>query len=191
MSIQNTQVNVQVILSSLAWRQHRQSLPMWLLMMKWFCWGILWDSFHRSPLEVSCICTSGWREDLPLARRERCLWHTWLQWRVCFVSLLQIDLHHLQVCLLPPERSQDHYIPDQLLCHTHLVLMFSRVMVSLFARIEKEIGPDKIYSSFLVNATTSHASVTEQFIDCFTRLIWCVLLKMWSSWISSSLFLLL
>ena len=43
-------------------------------------------------------------------------------------------------------------IPDQLLCHTPPVLMFNRVMVSLFARIEKEIGPDKIYSSFLVNA---------------------------------------
>ena len=37
--------------------------------------------------------------------------------------------------------------------------------------MEKEIGPDKIYSTFLVNATTSHDSVTEQFIDCTTRLI--------------------
>jgi hypothetical protein len=37
--------------------------------------------------------------------------------------------------------------------------------------IEREIGPDKINSSLLVNATTTHDSVTEQFIDCFTRLI--------------------
>ena len=49
--------------------------------------------------------------------------------------------------------------------------MFTRVGVSLFAGVEREIGPDKIYSSFLVNATTSHDSVTEQFVDCFTRLI--------------------
>ena len=49
--------------------------------------------------------------------------------------------------------------------------MFNRKMVDLFSKIEKEIGPDKIYSTCLVNATISHESVTEQFIDCATRLI--------------------
>ena len=63
------------------------------------------------------------------------------------------------------------FIPEHLLCHTHPALMFNRVIVNTFSKIEKEIGPDKIYSSFLVNATTSHDSVVEQYIDCTVRLI--------------------
>ena len=46
----------------------------------------------------------------------------------------------------------DH-IPSHLLCHAHLALMF------------------KIYSAFLVNATTPHGLVVEQYIDCVVRLI--------------------
>ena len=63
------------------------------------------------------------------------------------------------------------HVPIHLLCHTHPVLMFNRKLVEFFGKVEKEIGPDKIYSNFLVNATTSHDSVTEQFIDCSTRLV--------------------
>lgn len=63
------------------------------------------------------------------------------------------------------------YIPEHLPCHTHPALMFNRVMVNFFSRIEKEIGPDKIFSACLVNATISHDSVMEQYIDCTTRLV--------------------
>ena len=51
------------------------------------------------------------------------------------------------------------------------VLMLNRKIVDMCSKIEKEIGPDKIYSSFLVNATTSHDSVLEQYIDCVVRLV--------------------
>ena len=57
------------------------------------------------------------------------------------------------------------HIPQQLLCHTHPALMFTRKIVELFAKIEKKIGPEKIYSSCLVNATTTHDSVTEPFTN--------------------------
>ena len=63
------------------------------------------------------------------------------------------------------------HIPQELLCHTHPALMFTRKIVELFAKIEKKIGREKIYSSCLVNATTTHDLVTEQFIDCLTRLV--------------------
>ena len=49
--------------------------------------------------------------------------------------------------------------------------MFNRKIVEVCSKIEKEIGPDKIYSAFLVNATTSHDSVLEQYIDCTVRLV--------------------
>jgi len=49
--------------------------------------------------------------------------------------------------------------------------MFNRVITKQWAEIENTIGRDKIYSNFLVNATTSATSVTEQALDCMTRLI--------------------
>ena len=44
-------------------------------------------------------------------------------------------------------------------------------MLKVFSDIEVSIGPDKIYSNFLVNATTSHETVFKQYIDCLTRLV--------------------
>ena len=49
--------------------------------------------------------------------------------------------------------------------------MFNRVINKQWSEIESAIGRDKIYSSFLVNATTTSSSDTEQAIDCLTRLI--------------------
>ena len=49
--------------------------------------------------------------------------------------------------------------------------MFNRCITSLWSEIENEIGRDKIFCKFLVNATTSHTSVAEQALDCITRLI--------------------
>ena len=79
--------------------------------------------------------------------------------------------HTLQVDdLVAADLGVDH-IPQHLLCHTHPALMFNRKIVDTFKDIENQIGSDKIYSSFLVNATTHHASVFEQYSDCITRLI--------------------
>ena len=44
-------------------------------------------------------------------------------------------------------------------------------MLKVFSDIEVSIGPDEIYSNFLVNATTSHETVFKQYIDCLTRLV--------------------
>ena len=79
--------------------------------------------------------------------------------------------HNLGMEAIVSQELETDHVPEQLLCHTHPVLMFSRKFIEFCAAFEKEIGPDKIYSACLVNATTSHDSVTEQFIDCFTRLI--------------------
>ena len=49
--------------------------------------------------------------------------------------------------------------------------MFIKKVLKVFSDIEVSIEPDKIYSNFLVNATTSHETVFKQYIDCLTRLV--------------------
>ena len=44
--------------------------------------------------------------------------------------------------------------------------MFIKKVLKVFSDIEVSIGPDKIYSNFLVNATISHETVFKQYIDC-------------------------
>ena len=61
--------------------------------------------------------------------------------------------------------------PDHLFCNVHPSLMFNRIITKHWASLENAIGRDKIYSNFLVNATTNASSVTEQALDCMTRLI--------------------
>ena len=69
------------------------------------------------------------------------------------------------------ELGTDH-ISEELLCNTHPALMFNREMVTRFTSIEKEIGKDKLYSSVMVNASSScHDTVLEQYIDFTMRLI--------------------
>ena len=79
--------------------------------------------------------------------------------------------HNFEVDEIVAEELGTEHIPIHLLCHTHPALMFNRKIVEVCSKIEKEIGPDKIYSAFLVNATTSHDSVLEQYIDCTVRLV--------------------
>ena len=79
--------------------------------------------------------------------------------------------HNFEVDEIVAMELGSEYIPEHLLCHTHPSLMFNRVIINTVGKIEKEIGPDKIYSSMLVNATTSHDSVLEQYIDCTVRLV--------------------
>ena len=48
--------------------------------------------------------------------------------------------------------------------------MFNRVLVKHWSQLEHAIGRDKVYANILVNATTTASSVTEQALDCNTRL---------------------
>ena len=64
----------------------------------------------------------------------------------------------------------DH-VPQHLFCQTHPCLMFNRKLVEVVRDVENHLGTDKIYSSFLVNATTQHATVFEQYLDCVVRLV--------------------
>ena len=62
-------------------------------------------------------------------------------------------------------------VPNQLFCNVHPCLMFNRVIVKHWSQLDHAIGHDKIYANFLVNATMTASSVTEQAFDCITRLI--------------------
>ena len=79
--------------------------------------------------------------------------------------------HNFEVDEIVAEELGTEHIPVHLLCHTHPALMFNRKIAEVCSKIEKEIGPEKIYSAFLVNATTSHDSVLEQYLDCNVRLV--------------------
>jgi len=59
------------------------------------------------------------------------------------------------------------YIPQHLFCQTHPFLMFNRKIVEVVRDVENNLGTDKIYSSFLVNANTQHATV----FDCIVRFV--------------------
>ena len=72
--------------------------------------------------------------------------------------------------ILASEFGVEH-VPKHLLCQTHPCLMFIKKVLQVFFNIETSIGPDKIYSSFLVNATSYHDTVFQQYIDCLTRLV--------------------
>ena len=63
--------------------------------------------------------------------------------------------------------------PKHLLCQTHPCLTLVKNVLKVFLDIEVSIGPDKIYSNFLVNATTSHdtVSVFKQNVDFLTRFV--------------------
>ena len=53
---------------------------------------------------------------------------------------------------------------------THPVLMFNRAIIDVFQTIESVAGKDKLYAKVMLNATTTHDTVTKQFLDimmCF------------------------
>ena len=58
------------------------------------------------------------------------------------------------------------YVPEHLLCKTHPCLKFNRKTWDVFRDMENALEPEKMYSSFLTNATTNHGTVFEQYIDC-------------------------
>ena len=76
---------------------------------------------------------------------------------------------HVDECL--PEKLSTEHTPDHLFCNVHPSLMFNRVITTTWNDVENAIGRDKIYSSFLVNATSHTSTVTEQSLECISRLI--------------------
>ena len=79
--------------------------------------------------------------------------------------------HNMEVeKLLAEELNLDH-VPEHLLCHTHPVLMMTRVMDGVFKEIEATIGKDKIFASFNITPNSNQDSILTQFIDCLNRLI--------------------
>ena len=64
----------------------------------------------------------------------------------------------------------DH-VPDELLCSTHPVLMFDRAIIDVFQTTESAVEKDKLYAEVMVNAITTHDTVTEQFLDIMMRFI--------------------
>ena len=79
--------------------------------------------------------------------------------------------HNFNVDEIVAESLQSEHIPVHLFCNVHPSLMFNRVITKQWVEIENTLGRDKIYSNLLCNATTSSTSVTEQALDCLTRLI--------------------
>ena len=62
----------------------------------------------------------------------------------------------------------DH-VPDELLCSTQPVLMLNRAIIDVLPTIESAVGKDKLYAKVRVNATTTHDTVNQQFLDIMTR----------------------
>ena len=64
----------------------------------------------------------------------------------------------------------DHVL-DELPCSTHPVLMFNTAIIDVFQTIESAVGKDKLYAKVMVNATTTHDTVTEQVLNIMKRFI--------------------
>ena len=90
--------------------------------------------------------------------------------RVNFVMTDQ-TAHNFEVASLVCEELQIDQLPFHLFCNVHPTLMFNRILVKCWTKVEEQIGLDKLYSTILVDTTNRKDSVTEQSIDCFTRVI--------------------
>ena len=60
---------------------------------------------------------------------------------------------------------------EELECATHPSMMFNREIVKGCGELEAAIGKEKLYSSVLVNSTTTHDTAFEQFLDVIMRLV--------------------
>ena len=80
-----------------------------------------------------------------------------------FLAITDQVAHNFGVCLIA-DRLDFEYNPDLLFYNIHPSLMFTRFMIQRNGQ-KKRIGQDMIFSSFLVKATTSAFSVTQQLLD--------------------------
>ena len=90
--------------------------------------------------------------------------------RIDFVITDQTT-HNVNVEAIVADKLESESVPGHLFCNVHPSLMFNRVITKQWSEVEELIGRDKIYANFLVNATTKAESVTQQALDCMTRLI--------------------
>ena len=58
----------------------------------------------------------------------------------------------------------DHVL-DELLCSTQPVLMLNRAIIDVLPTIESAVGKDKLYAKVMVNATTTHDTVSQSAIS--------------------------
>ena len=79
--------------------------------------------------------------------------------------------HNLLVDKKVAEALNVEHVPDHLLCQAHPSVMFVKEMQKVFKEIDRNIGPDKIFSIFAVPLSEGSESVMEQWIDCVTRLV--------------------
>ena len=79
--------------------------------------------------------------------------------------------HNLKVDDIVSSSLDTEHVPSHLLCQVHPACMFTRVLQKLFKQIDTTIGPTKIFSVFAVSLTDVQDSVTEQWMNCLTRLV--------------------
>ena len=79
--------------------------------------------------------------------------------------------HNLEVDEKVAEHLGSEHVPEHLLCQVHPALMFSRKLQSFWGEVDKAIGPDKIFAGFAVSLSDQQVSVTQQWMDCVTRLV--------------------
>ena len=79
--------------------------------------------------------------------------------------------HNLEVDEKVAEHLGSEHVPEHLLCQVHPALMFSRKLQSFWGEVDNAIGPDKIFAGFSVSLSDQQVSVTQQWMDCVTRLV--------------------
>ena len=64
-----------------------------------------------------------------------------------------------------------NHVPDELLCSTNPVLMLNRAIIDVSQTIESAVGKAKLYAKATVNVTTTHDTVSQEFLDIIMRFI--------------------
>ena len=80
-----------------------------------------------------------------------------------FLAIIDQIAHNFGIGLIA-DRLDFEYNPDHLFYNIHPSLMFTKFIIQRNGQ-KKRIGQDMIFSSFLVNATASALSVTQQLLD--------------------------
>lgn len=79
--------------------------------------------------------------------------------------------HNLLVEERVAEQLGSEHLPKHLICQVHPALMFSRKLQVLWTVVDTTIGPEKIFAGFAVSLSDQQESVTQQWMDCVTRLV--------------------
>ena len=79
--------------------------------------------------------------------------------------------HNLLVEDTVAEQLESEHLPEHLLCQVHPALMFTRKYETVCKEVDTAIGPEKIFAGFAVSLSDQQESVTQQWMDCVTRLV--------------------